>query len=148
MFPKRICCSLLVVLLTAALLFVGCHREEKEAKIIYLEEPRPHTYPGSYDLAIQQYPSSLTVEPITDYTDAAQKGQQLWDAVLQGYGYRPTKDPVNPGEYVEVFYVSQDDTWVIMGTSPDYDKEERGWAGILPMVIIKTDGTVLSVGWV
>lgn len=140
----------LLILTIAILSFIGCHASnaEKEIEIIYLEEPDHITYPKYYNWAIKYYPSNLVISPIVDHTDAAEKGQRLWENELQGYGTPKSDDPVNPGSYVEVFYVPEEGTWVICGTSPDYGKPEPSWTGILPIAIIQQDGTVLAVGWI
>lgn len=118
---------------------------QKPVKIVYLEEPDSIIYPSFYDWTIQQYPSDLKVAPIVDYTDAAEKGQQLWETVLQRKNIFDREESVNPGSYVLVFYIPEEESWVIYGTSPDYGEPDRSWTGVLPIAIITQDGTVLSV---
>lgn len=120
---------------------------QQPAKIIYWEEPNSIHY-DSYKWAIEECTVDTTVSPIIDYKDAAEKGQQLWETILQGYGNPKNDAPINPGRYVEVFRVPDDDAWVICGTSPDYGDPQPSWTGILPITVIKNDGTVLSVGWI
>lgn len=118
-------------------------------KVVYLEKLPRYTYPSSYNYVIKEWPSHSTVEPITDYMDAAQKGQQLWESELVGQ-LNGWKGPINPGEYVEVCYIEEHDTWLVKGTSPDYNKDydtlDGVWTGVLPCAIIRSDGTVLAVG--
>lgn len=125
---------LLVSLSVVISMFAGCG--SKKSDIIFLDEPNPITYPEYYDLAIEVFPSNLTVDPISDYKDAAEKGQQLWQKVL-GEDVSSYLD-----NDIEVFYVPEEDTWVVKGTLPD------DYVGYLPIAIIKSDGAVLSVGWV
>ena len=44
--------------------------------VVYLEEPDSIFYPEFYNFAINYWPSDSKVEPISDYMDAAKKGQQ------------------------------------------------------------------------
>ena len=117
--------------------------------IVYLEEPDSVFYPEFYDYLINYWPSDSKVEPILDYMDAAQKGQRLWENELVGQ-IKGWTGPINPGKYVEVYYIEEQDTWVIEGTSPyyntDYNTRDVDWTGALPCAIIRSDGTVLAVG--
>lgn len=125
---------LLVLLYIVASIFAGC--SSKDSNIILLDKPDPITYPEYYEQAIEEFPSYLTVDPISDYMDAAQKGQQLWQQSLKELADEFLE------RAVEVFYVPEDDTWVVQGTLPE------DFVGMLPISIIKSDGTVLSVGWI
>lgn len=140
-------CVVLCVLLSAVIGFAVCRASQ--VKIVYLEEPDSFFYPKSYNYAIKEWPSDCKVEPITDYIDAAQKGQQLWETEL-AERLNGWKGSMNPGEYVEVCYIEEHDTWVIEGTSPDYNTHssirQSVWVGVLPCAIIRSDGTVLAVG--
>ena len=140
-------CVVLSVVLIAAL-GVVIYRST-QVNVVYLEEPDSIFYPEFYNFAMKYWPSDSKVEPISDYMDAAQKGQQLWESELVGQ-LNGWKGPINPGEYVEVCYIEEHDTWVIEGTSPDYNKDydtlDGIWTGVLPCAIIRSDGTVLAVG--
>ena len=140
-------CIILSAFLIAAI-GVAIYRST-QVNIVYLEEPDSVFYPEFYDYAINYWPSDSKVEPISDYMDAAQKGQQLWENELVGQ-LNGWKGPINPGKYVEVCYIEEHDAWVIEGTSPDYNKDydtlNAVWTGMLPCAIIRSDGTVLAVG--
>lgn len=134
MFKKRNFICFLIIFSIVLYALAGCGSGKDN--IILLDEPDSITYPEYYDLAIEDYPSDLTVAPISDYKDAAEKGQQLWQQELKHF----TDDYLERN--IEVFYVPEDDTWVVTGTLPE------DWVGLLPIAIIQSDGTVLSVGWI
>ena len=134
MFKIKSHLCLLFILSIILCSFTGCG--SKNSNIILLEEPDPIIYPESYHQVIREFPSDLTVEPITDYMDAADKGQQLWIEQLGDYA----ADYLDRD--IKVFYVAEDDAWAVVGTLPD------DYVGYWPIAIIKADGAVLSVFWV
>ena len=131
MSKKKAFAFLLVVLSLVLFVFGGCNAN---SRIILLDETS--TSLSSYQYAINTFPSDLTVDPISDYKDAAKKGKQLWQ---QEWG-ELADDYLNRD--TEVLYVSGKDAWMVTGTLP------KDFVGMVPISIIKSDGTVLSAGWV
>jgi len=104
-------------------------------RIIFVSDDDPSIswfYPELYTLCLASYPIDLQVAPIENYLDAGKIGEELWA------DYCSTD---NPGDNVRVFYIPQEDVWIVEGTSPDVN-----WNGWVPVSIIQSDGKVLAVG--
>lgn len=77
------------------------------------------------------------VGEIKDAADAVEKAKALWDndfGIIDGKYYDPTE-----GRNVEVSFDQKSLCWLLCGTLPD------NTFGTVPMAIIKSDGTVVSV---
>jgi hypothetical protein len=134
------------VLLAVVIGFAICLSARKE--IIYLEAPDPAFYPGFYDFVLDRCKESSAkdVGPITDYNDAAWKGLRLLKADnREGGGW--LNEWLWRGKSITVFYVPEEDTWVLVGSCPCILREgDPHWIGCHPVVIMESDGTVVAIG--
>lgn len=137
---------LVLVLLIVVIVFAVCRLTTKE--VIYLEEPDAF-YPKFYDFVIARFADSteeINVGPVKDYKDAARKGLRLLkkeNKENQGRWNRWLRQ----SESITVFYVPEEDTWVWEGSCPCVLKEgDPHWAGCHPVMIIRSDGTVVAKG--
>lgn len=134
------------VLLAVVIVFAICRSTQKE--IIYLEEPDPKFYPGFYDFVLSRFEESTSmkdVRPIRDYKDAVKRFRTLLRR-HNGLELFPFLR-LTSGDTITVFYVPEEDTWIITGSCPCKLREgEPRWVGRQPVTIIKPDGTVVAIG--
>jgi hypothetical protein len=135
------------VLLAVVIGFAICLSARKE--IIYLEAPDPAFYPGFYDFVLDR-PGEPTpiknVGPIENYKDAVQKGLRLLKADNREDGGW-LNEWLWRGKSITVFYVPEEDTWVLVGSCPCTLREgDPHWIGCHPVVIIESDGTLVTIG--
>ena len=135
------------VLLAVVIVFAICRSTQKE--IIYLEEPDPKFYPGFYDFVLSRFEESTSmkdVRPIRDYKDAVKKGLRLLKADNREDGGW-LNEWLWRGKSITVFYVPEEDTWVLVGSCPCILREgDPHWIGCHPVVIMESDGTVVAIG--
>ena len=132
------------VLLALVIVFAICRSAKKE--IIYLEEPDPTFYPSFYNFVLDGPKEFTSVRPITDYKDAVKKGLRLLKADnRKGFGW--LNEWLWRGKSITVFYVPEEDTWVLVGSCPCVLREgDPHWTGCHPVVIMESDGTVVAIG--
>ena len=134
------------VLLIAVIVFAVWHSQKRE--IVYLEEPDPNFYPSDYDFVLSRFEedtSMRAVRPIRDYKDAVRGFRTL----LRRHNCLKLLPfmRLTSGDTITVFYVPEEDTWVITGSCPCKLREgDPHWVGCQPATIIRPDGTVVAVG--
>ena len=85
-----------------------------------------------------------------DYKDAVKKGLQVLKEDYRNesdIGREYLEERLNRVDSIEVFYVPEEDAWVLIGSCPCILEEgEPHWDGCQPVVILQSDGTVLAIG--